>query len=353
RNLNIIGKLLCSLSSSVKSFFKIFLLLGTILLHPGLPASADFSRFENLKKADDFIYKLMHKMEARIHEFKVENPILEENHKSYPVSLAFQTCLTEKIPKLLRFMESFKPVMISFRPLALSLSPTGMIQPEDGRVFVSCHMFFNLNQGPGVKKLPSILKRNLLKSILKKTGFKPGVSRAGKALGVAHWLTNLRIDSDNRMSVSAITFKTKDVFSFCKFLQKEKGSSSIFLSQFTAGRMSKRPIWRFEISTGPTSNTEGSEGLIQALESLVEKTLTPGVHLYSVRISPPIRSTGKKQFPLEIDFKKLEDNQWEPIKEKLSEFSFQGFTIGNVGELSTGSSAYESRVRLNLLSSGL
>ncbi|MFC1743392.1 PilN domain-containing protein [Candidatus Riflebacteria bacterium] len=87
------------------------------------------------------------------------------------------------------------------------------------------------------------------------------------------WLTNFRVDSDNRVQISAISCDkekksedkglTKGIRKFYTRLQEHPNYSDIFLSQATEGRMENEPIMRFEVSC---KVNKGKGGGVQADE---------------------------------------------------------------------------------------
>ncbi|MDD3063182.1 MAG: hypothetical protein PHX50_10205 [Massilibacteroides sp.] len=90
-----------------------------------------------------------------------------------------------------------------------------------------------------------------VKSLLKITTFTPQVSKKIKGGGVGSgktWITNLRIDSDNRFLFSGYALDAKQVTQLGEEFLKSGSFIEVSLSNMNKNVFEKVPVWRFEIT---------------------------------------------------------------------------------------------------------
>jgi hypothetical protein len=112
-----------------------------------------------------------------------------------------------------------------------------------------------LNENPSEVWI-SVSKRNqqiirALRTMLQTTTFTPQVGKKVLGGGIGQgktWITNLRLDSDNRLHFTGYGIDAKQVTRLGEELLKSGSFTEVYLSSMTKNVYEKVPVWRFDFT---------------------------------------------------------------------------------------------------------
>jgi hypothetical protein len=308
-------------------------LLGVLFLLFATSGFADFGRFSDLKKADDFVYDLLEKFQARVLDFKVSDPLNVEDGQEFPVELGFSFCEPERLPDLIDQLESFKNPDMALRASAVTVSVSAESRPDDGKVIVVCTMIFRLIKSAKAGKFPLNQGREMLTGIFETAHFEPGIQKRAKVDGVNIWLTNLRMDSDNRIQFTGYASSNQQLISSFKSMIEEKKVPGAGFWTMNANTYSSLPVWRFDATASGSKAHRSFLPVLLALQHLTEAVDSSNAVLSDIRISPAIQMEATIEYPMELSFKEIDEEQWKKLKKQLSSYSSSEIGFKEIGEI--------------------
>jgi hypothetical protein len=191
----------------------------------------------------------------RFMDVRISPLIVGENHFEVPLEMSFM--LTEdQIPLTLRGFEESSGGKMTATPRAVNISVSAETA-ADGKPFLSMTVMsiFTSNVKSGYDK--SLQKA--FTAFSKTTTFSPqlhkalpvGQSKKREATANVNngtWITNMRVDSDNRMQLTGYAIESRLVNQLCRELEKTGSFSELWLHSMTRNVYEKQPVMRFDIS---------------------------------------------------------------------------------------------------------
>jgi len=262
----------------IKRFLSVFVLCG--ILSSGMVLAADYgenkgvadnqvftgrSEYQNLRTCLDFVADVMAASNVKYNEARVSPIIMSEEWYEFPLEFGWlspQKDLAPVCEKL--FSYSFGGSKLAQSALNISCSADST---EDGEPFLFITSQKKLICLAGADKRnkendsqlwSSVFKQNQLtvkaiRSLLLATTFKPQVSKrieknTGEKPGNKKtWLTNLRIDGDNRIQITGYGLDAKEVTKLGEELFKTGHFTEVFLTSMNKNVYEKVPVWRFDM----------------------------------------------------------------------------------------------------------
>ncbi len=224
------------------------------------------SEYQNLRACLDFVADVMTASNVKYNEARVSPIVMSEEWYEFPMELGWlgvQSDLAPVCEKLLSY--SFGGTKLAQSALNISCSADST---EDGEPFLFVTSQKKLiclagdsksNKENNAQLWSSVFKQNqrtvkairglllattftpqVRKRIEKNTGEKPGNKKT--------WLTNLRIDGDNRIQITGYGLDAKEVTKLGEELFKTGHFTEVFLTSMNKNVYEKVPVWRFDIT---------------------------------------------------------------------------------------------------------
>lgn len=262
----------------IKRFLSVFVLC--VILSSGMVLAGDYvenkgvadnqvftgrSEYQNLRTCLDFVTDAMTAAKVKYNEVRVSPIVMSEEWYEFPLEFGWlspQKDLAPVCEKLLSY--SFGGTKLAQNALNISCSADST---EDGEpfLFVASQKKLICLTGDGksgkennAQLWSSVFKQNqrtvkAIRSLLLATTFKPQVSKrieknTGEQPGNKKtWLTNLRIEGDNRIHITGYGLDAKEVTKLGEELFKTGYFTEVFLSNMNKNIYEKVPVWRFDI----------------------------------------------------------------------------------------------------------
>ncbi|MBU1109767.1 MAG: PilN domain-containing protein [Candidatus Riflebacteria bacterium] len=264
----------------VKRFIVVFLFVG--LVFPGFVLAENSQKetaaageqiftgraeYRNLRMCLDFVADLMAKLDLKYNEARVSPMVMAEHWYEFPIELGWLGTQDTVVPLFERLLAySFAESRLANWAIAISCSAE---TSDDGQPFLSISAQEKLVclggaerdwKGSPAEMWASIFKRNqkivrAIKSMLELTTFTPQVCKkiqGGVVVGQIGqrktWITNLRLDSDDRIQLTGYSLDPKQVTLFGEELLRSGSFVEVYLSSMTKNVYEKVPVWRFDIT---------------------------------------------------------------------------------------------------------
>lgn len=263
----------------IKRFLLVFLLVGLCI--PGFavgekatqePTAAGEkiftgrAEYHNLRMLLDSVADVMAGLDLKYHDARISPIVMSEQWYEFPIELGWmgtQNTLVPLLEKLLGY--SFGESRLAHGAIVVSCSAES---GEDGQPFLTITGMEKLMCFHGADKSPkgdpaelwaTIAKRNqrvirAIDSLLKITTFIPQVSKKLKGGAVVGggagktWITNMRIDQDDRLQITGYGLEPKLVTQLGEELLKTGSFVEVYLTNMNKNVFEKVPVWRFDIS---------------------------------------------------------------------------------------------------------
>lgn len=196
----------------------------------------------------------------RFMDVRISPLIVGENHFEVPVEMGFM--LTEnQIPTVLRGFEESSGGKMTATPRAVNVSVSAE-NAADGKPFLSITVMANFTSNTKTDYDKSLQKAFVAFS--KTTTFSPQIQKASPVgqskkreasatVNDGTWITNMRIDSDNRVQLTGYAVETRLINQLCRELEKTGSFSELWLHNMTRNVYEKQPVVRFDLSGKITS----------------------------------------------------------------------------------------------------
>lgn len=221
------------------------------------------AEYQNIRMLLNFVADTMTGLELNFQNARVSPMIRTEHWYECPMELSWmgtQDTLVPLLEKLLAY--SFADSRLSHGAINVSCSAETR---NDGQVILSITSLEKLICFDGAEKSwesdpkefwASVSKRNqqiirAFQSLLKTTTFNPLISKKILGGGIAQgktWITNLRIDSDNRLNITGYALDIKQVTQFGEDLLKTGSFVEVYLHSMNKNVYEKTPVWRFDFT---------------------------------------------------------------------------------------------------------
>ncbi len=173
------------------------------------------------------------------------------------LEIPFETAISapaDQILKALRKIDSYDEDGDKIVNLAANVSVSAETQ-KDGAPILTITLLSKLYTGsfPEDSKLVNRGKKliQVFDAVLKNTCFTPQIKRGiGKAEKTAenNWLTNLRIDSDQRVQMTGYAFDLNSISGLGEALYKSENLKDVSINNATKNVYEKVPVWRFDMT---------------------------------------------------------------------------------------------------------
>ncbi|MFZ5949406.1 MAG: PilN domain-containing protein [Candidatus Rifleibacteriota bacterium] len=221
------------------------------------------TEYQNLRTCLDQAADIFSELDVKYYDTRVSPIIMTEQWLEIPIELGWmstETTLAPVFEKLLAY--SFGLTRLGQYSMAISCSAENDLNGKPFLSITSQKKLFIFRSNDKDSKASqndlwaSISKQNQqivrsLKSLLKVTTFTPQIRKAalGKGLGNGKtWLTNLRIDGDNRVQFTGYALDAKEVTRLGEELYKTGAFVEVYLSCMNKNVYEKVPVWRFDFS---------------------------------------------------------------------------------------------------------
>lgn len=196
----------------------------------------------------------------RFMDVRISPLIVAENHFEVPVEMSFM--LTEdQIPLTLRGFEESSGGKMSATPRAVNVSVSAE-NAADGKPFLSITVLANFTSNVKAGYDKSLQKA--FAAFSKTTTFSPQIQKAAPVgqskkreaaatVNNGTWITNMRIDSDNRVQLTGYAVENRLINQLCRELEKTGSFSELWLHNMTRNVYEKQPVMRFDLSGKITS----------------------------------------------------------------------------------------------------
>lgn len=256
----------------IKRLLFVFILLG--MLSSGMVLAGDYSEnkdaqvftgrseYQNLRACLDFIADVMAAAKVKLNDVRVSPIIMSEQWYEFPMEFSWFATQKDLVPVSEKLIShSFAESRLTQNAFHVSCSAESNDKGEPFLVVTSQQKLICL-AGTGKDKendlWPAVAKQNqqtmrALRSLLQVTTFTPQVSKrieknTGKKTGEKMtWITNLRIDGDNRVQITGYGLDTKEITKLGDELFKSGSFIEISLNSMSKNVYEKVPVWRFDI----------------------------------------------------------------------------------------------------------
>lgn len=252
-----------------------FLLAG--LLFPGSIMADDTSKtgndcstqictgraeYHNLRMCLDYVVDQMAGLDLKFNDVRVSPIIRSEQWYEVPVELSWLGTQDKLVPifeKLLAY--TFAESKLAHDAINISVSaetcdnqPLLVVTSQER---LMCFNFAEKQKNEGSAEfMRSIARRNqqivrVIRSLLAVTTFTQQVGKRiqGSDIGQGKtWLTNLRMDSDNRLQLTGYGLDAKQVTRLGEELLKSGSFPEVYLSCMNKNVFEKVPVWRFNFT---------------------------------------------------------------------------------------------------------
>lgn len=220
------------------------------------------AEYSNLRMCLDFVVDVMAGLDVKFNDVRVSPIIMSEQWYEMPIELCWlgtQDTLVPLFEKLLAY--SFAESRLAHNSINIAVSaetrdgqPVLVVTSQE-KLICSGKVERGL-KGNSSELWRSISKRNqqitrAIRSLLKVTTFTQQVSKKilGGEIGQGKtWLTNLRLDSDNRLNLTGYGTDAKQVTRLGEELLKSGSFTEVYLTSMTKNVFEKVPVWRFDFS---------------------------------------------------------------------------------------------------------
>lgn len=219
------------------------------------------AEYNNLQMCLDYVADTMTDLGLKYNDVRVSPMVMAEQWYEFPFELGWLGTQDTLIPiyeKMLAY--SFADTRLAHNSLAISVSA----EMRDGQPVLSvssqekliCYRNTeNEQKGNTTEMWKFVSKRNqqitrAIRSLLKLATFTPQVSKKinGSEIGKEKiWLTNLRLDYDNRLQITGYGFDPKQITQLGNELFKSGSFVEVFILSMTKNVYEKVPVWRFDI----------------------------------------------------------------------------------------------------------
>ncbi|HNX75360.1 MAG TPA: PilN domain-containing protein [Candidatus Rifleibacterium sp.] len=220
------------------------------------------AEYGNLRMCLDFVVDVMAGLDLKLNSVRVSPMIKSEQWYGMPMEfgwLGTEDTLAPLFEKMLAY--SFAESRLSHDAINISVSA----ETRDNQPILSVTsqerlMCFDKAENKlkenSSELLKAIYKHNqktirALRALLKTTTFTPQVGKKiqGNETGQGKtWLTNLRLDSDNRLNLTGYGLDAKEVTRLGEELLDSGSFTEVYLHSMTKNVYEKVPVWRFDFT---------------------------------------------------------------------------------------------------------
>ena len=220
------------------------------------------SEYHNFRMCLDFVVDVMAGLDVRFNDVRVSPMIMAEQWYEVPMELGWlgtQETLVPLFEKMLAY--SFAGTRLAHGAINISVSaetldnqPVLAVSSQE-RLMCFGKAGNKLNENSSELWI-SVSKRNqqiirALRTMLQTTTFTPQVGKKVLGGGIGQgktWITNLRMDSDNRLHFTGYGIDAKQVTRLGEELLKSGSFTEVYLSSMTKNVYEKVPVWRFDFN---------------------------------------------------------------------------------------------------------
>lgn len=262
----------------IKHFLSVFVLCG--ILSSGMVLAGDYgenkgvagnqvftgrSEYQNLRTCLDFVTDVMTAANVKYNEVRVSPIVMSEQWYEFPLEFGWLGTQNDLVPVYEKLLShSFAGSRLSQNALTISCSADSNDKGEPFLVVTSQKKLICLagadksNKENDAQLWSSVFKQNqrtvkAIRSLLQLTTFVPQVSKRiekntnEKSDSKKTWLTNLRIDGDNRVHITGYGLDSKEVTRLGEELFKSGHFTEVFLTNMNKNVYEKVPVWRFDM----------------------------------------------------------------------------------------------------------
>lgn len=182
----------------------------------------------------------------KFQDLRISPAIRNETSFEVPVEMSF-LLVEDQLPTYFKNLEETSKGKLVAEPRSVNISVSAENTPAGKPLlhFTSVLSLNNAGNGKVTYHLP------MFEALLKTTTFTPKISKkitGVVASGEGTWITNLRVDSDQRVMMTGYATDAKQVNQLCRDLEKSGCFAELWLSSLTRNVYEKQPVMRFDIS---------------------------------------------------------------------------------------------------------
>lgn len=221
------------------------------------------TEYQNLRTCLDFVVDNMTSLGLKFSDARVSLAIRSENWYEFPFELGWmgtQDTMALFLEKL--FAYSFADSRVAQGAINISCSAETR---KDGQVLLSitsveklmCYSGSEKDLNGNAAELWSLVSAGnqkslrAIRSLLKVSTFNPQIRKIKENVEFGlekTWLTNFRVDSDNRVQMTGYGLDPKQVTQLGEELFKSGSFVEVFIHNMTKNIYEKMPVWRFDIT---------------------------------------------------------------------------------------------------------
>ncbi|MFZ2956389.1 MAG: PilN domain-containing protein [Candidatus Ozemobacteraceae bacterium] len=209
--------------------------------------------YQRLHTVLDFIADAMEGLELKFNDARVSPIVQSEEWYEFPIEIGFLSGESKLVPALKKLLGfSFADSRLVHGAISISVcAPTS----DDGQAMLAVNHNQKLMCGP-VAEFPVVRERNsriirVFTNLLSLTTFTPQVEKKiqGGGLGMGKtWITNVRLDQDDRIQLTGYTVDFKKLTKLGDDLLKSGSFVEVFISNMSKNIFEKVPVWRFDMT---------------------------------------------------------------------------------------------------------
>ncbi len=235
---------------------------GLIMAEESLKNGTGRSEYRNLHMCLDYMADQMAGFDLQFNDIRVSPVIMSEHWYEVPVELGWlgtQDVLAELLEKLLAY--NFGDTRLDHDAINISVSAeTRGNQPllsVTSQERLMCFNYAERQKTENTAELTrSIARRNqqivrAIRNLLKVTTFTPQIGKriqGGTVSPGNTWLTNMRMDSDNRLQLTGYGLDIKHITRLGEELLKSGSFTEVYISSMNKNVYEKVPVWRFNFT---------------------------------------------------------------------------------------------------------
>jgi hypothetical protein len=220
------------------------------------------AEYHNVRMCLDYVVDAMASLDLKYNDARISPIVMSEQWHEFPIELGWmgtQDTLVPLFEKLQAY--SFGESRLAHGALSISCTAETL---DDGQPLLSMTSQVKLMCFGGAEKdrkenpaefWPVFTKRNqqvlrALKSLRQITTFTPQVSKkslGGRVGPGKTWITNFRLDYDNRIQITGYGLDAKQVTQLGEELLKSGSYVEVFLTSMNKNVYEKVPVWRFDM----------------------------------------------------------------------------------------------------------